>query len=124
MTIFFMTLLAVVACQQLQPHQYGTDSKSGQTAATGFVPINDDHRITATVPETSSVQSRDYSGGSEFYGYNNYPNSYGPPSTSYGSGKNVHIDTKTKSTLYIFNILNIFNISFSTCLRNYYPVKI
>jgi len=93
-TIFFMALLAAVACQQQQPQQYGVDSKSGQTAATGFVPINDDRRITVTVPETSSVQSRDYSGGSEFYGYNNYPNSYGPPSTSYGSGKNAHVHSK------------------------------
>ncbi|VVC34769.1 Hypothetical protein CINCED_3A011255 [Cinara cedri] len=89
--IFFAaTLLSVASCQQLQMQQSSIDSnpQGPQTATggtTGFMPImTEDRRSSATAPETSSVQSRDYSGGSEFYGYN-YPASYGPPSSSYGS---------------------------------------
>lgn len=79
----------IVRCQQPLP-QYG-DSGPAQAAPTGFMPMNaaDERRqsvnANAASPETSSVQSRDYSGSnSDFYGYN-YPASYGPPSSSYGS---------------------------------------
>lgn len=76
--------------QQQQQPQYSADPSSGQTAPLGFMPMNEDRRTPVVLapsaaPETSSVQSRDYSGSSDFYGYNNYPPSYGPPSSSYGS---------------------------------------
>lgn len=69
---------------------------TGSTATSGFMPINNERRTSEAAPETSSVQSRDYSGGSEFYGYN-YPASYGPPSSSYGSsGKHSGIETSER----------------------------
>jgi len=91
----FTALLATACCQQPPPYS-GEPGSGGQAVAAGFVPMNaDDRRPSAAdasaanakvaYPETSSVQSRDYSGSSDFYGYNNYPASYGPPSTSYGS---------------------------------------
>jgi len=88
-TIVFTALFTATICQQPQQQPYGADPKPGPTASAGFVPINDGRRAADTAPETSSVQSRDYSGGSEFYGYNGYPASYGPPSTSYGSGEHM-----------------------------------
>lgn len=100
-TVFAVLFVAVSSeeftPQQLQPQQFGTVSSPGQTGPTGFMPMGssgsgggggEELRRTssepAVQPETSSVQSRDYSGGSDFYGYN-YPASYGPPSSSYGS---------------------------------------
>lgn len=91
--VFAAVMLSVATCQQLQQRQQSSvdpnpQGPPPQTAAggpTGFVPIMTEE----LKPETSSVQSRDYSGGSEFYGYNypaSYgPPSYGPPSSSYGS---------------------------------------
>lgn len=94
--IFFAIVLTTVSCQQPQsqpqPQQYGVDSKPVQTGPMEFMPINNERRTSPDAPlETSSVQSRDYSGGSDFYGYNHYPASYGPPSTNYGSGKQILI---------------------------------
>lgn len=87
----FAALLAAASCQQFSV----VDPNSGQTATAGFMPMMKDERqasetmaerrTSEPTPESSSVQSRDYSGGPEFYGYNNYPASYGPPSSSYGS---------------------------------------
>lgn len=88
----FVALLAAASCQQ----QFSAvDSNPGKTGSVGFLPMKDDSRAPETIPErwtseavpaeSSSPQSRDYSGGPEFYGYNNYPASYGPPSSSYGS---------------------------------------
>lgn len=89
-TIIFAVLIAAVSCQQPQPQQYGMDPKPDQTGPMAFMPINEERRTSPVAPpETSSVQSRDYSGGSEFYGYNHYPASYGPPSSGYGSGKQI-----------------------------------
>ncbi|XP_050519839.1 uncharacterized protein LOC126893560 [Daktulosphaira vitifoliae] len=64
-----------------------TQTNVDSSVSHGFMPINNNQPSTVAVvaPETSSVQSRDYSGGSDFYGYNGYPASYGPPSSSYGS---------------------------------------
>jgi len=85
--IVFMALLAIASGQQ--PQQYSAEPASSmQTAPAGFMPINEDRRAqTPSAPETSSVQSRDYSGSSsDFYGYNNYPAaSYGVPHSGYGA---------------------------------------
>jgi len=89
-TTVFAALLTAVSCQQFSV----VDPNSGQTGPVGFMPMKDDRHASETMserrtseatPESSSVQSRDYSGGPDFYGYNNYPASYGPPSSSYGS---------------------------------------
>ncbi|XP_060834544.1 uncharacterized protein LOC132917697 [Rhopalosiphum padi] len=93
-TTVFAALLAAASCQQLLQQFSVVDPNSGQTGPAGFMPMKDDRhtsemmterRTSEATPESSSVQSRDYSGGPEFYGYNNYPASYGPPSSSYGS---------------------------------------
>lgn len=93
-TIVFASLLVVASCQQPQP--LSVDPSPGQTGPAGFMPMKDERHAPEATLETSSVQSRDYSGGSDFYGYN-YPASYGPPSSSYGSqgiygiGRNQYI---------------------------------
>lgn len=104
-TLVVATLLVVTSCQQMLPQQ--TEPNSGQIA-TGFMPMNsnsEDRRTTssATATETSSAQSRDYSGGSEFYGYN-YPASYGPPSSSYGSSGKSKNRTRMLPTEICFTI--------------------
>ncbi|XP_050442893.1 uncharacterized protein LOC126847008 [Adelges cooleyi] len=81
-TIILAALTISGQCQSTQQSGVDRDTSVSQ----GFMPINNQQAVApAAVPETSSVQSRDYSGGSDFYGYNNYPPSYGPPSSSYGS---------------------------------------
>lgn len=88
--ILALALLSVTSFQLVQMQQPNVDPKpqgpqTGSGGSMGFMPImTEELRSSGTGPETSSVQSRDYSGGSEFYGYN-YPASYGPPSSSYGS---------------------------------------
>lgn len=103
--IVLFALLAVARCQLLQ--QTNVNSNSDQTGgAAGFKPINGDFRASDTNQETSSVQSRDYSGGeSDFYGYN-YPPSYGPPSSSYGSSGKQTLQKLTIKTKNFKNPLN------------------
>lgn len=90
----FAALLAAASCQQLLQQQFSVvDSNSGQTGSVGFRPMKEEaipeRRTSEPAPESSSPQSRDYSGGPEFYGYNNYPASYGPPSSSYGASGTI-----------------------------------